>query len=303
LSQDGWQQAVTLGEHLQWVADRLADAELFFGHGTDNAWDEAVFLCLSALELPLDSSEAVLNQVVTSPQKETLSQWLFERVNNRKPLPYLTGVAWFAGKPYQVNEHVLIPRSPLAEVLLAQAKPWLKQSPQRILDLCTGSGCIGIEAAHQFPEALVDLVDISAPALTMAVQNAKAHGVNSRVDCIRSDGFAALTGKRYDLLLLNPPYVGPDEMADMPAEYHHEPALALASGSEGMALTQRLLSSAAEHLTQDGLLFLEVGYSADALEAIYPEFPFVWLEFAQGGQGVTVLSAQDCQFFRKAAAV
>lgn len=289
---------MTLGEHLQWVAERLEQSDLFYGHGTDNAWDEAVFLCLSALELPLDSSESVLSKPVTAAQKETLLQWVTERTEARKPLPYITGVGWFAGKPYQVNEQVLIPRSPLAEVLLTQAQPWLQQAPQRILDLCTGSGCIGIEAAHQFPEAQVDLVDISEQALQVATLNANLHGVSDRIRCVQSDGFSALAGQQYDLILLNPPYVSAAELDDMPAEYQHEPRLALASGVDGMALTQRLLGEVAHHLTQNGLLFLEVGYSADTLAAIFPEFPFVWLEFAHGGEGVTVLTAQDCRYFR-----
>jgi ribosomal protein L3 glutamine methyltransferase len=173
----------------------------------------------------------------------------------------------------------------------------LQQPPARILDLCTGSGCIGIEAAHQFPDAQVDLVDISEPALSMALLNAKAHGVSDRVQCIQSDGFSALSGNRYDLILLNPPYVGAEEMAQMPAEFHHEPRLALASGEDGLVLTRQLLRAVEQHLTPEGMLFLEVGYSADALAALYPEFPFVWLEFAHGGQGVTVLSAEDCLFF------
>jgi ribosomal protein L3 glutamine methyltransferase len=170
--------------------------------------------------------------------------------------------------------------------------------PQRILDLCSGSGCIGIEAAHQFPEAQVDLVDISEQALQVATLNANLHGVSDRIRCIQSDGFSALAGQQYDLILLNPPYVSAAELDDMPAEYQHEPRLALASGVDGMALTQRLLGEVAHHLTRKGLLFLEVGYSADTLAAIFPEFPFVWLEFAHGGEGVTVLTAQDCRYFR-----
>lgn len=293
-----WRSAASLAEHLELVAAEFAAADLFYGHGTDNAWDEAVFLCLSAMQLPLDSSDSVLGQVVSQAHKDTIEHWVNKRILARKPLPYITGVGWFAGKPYQVNEHVLIPRSPLAEVLLAQGRPWLQHTPKHILDLCTGSGCIGIEAAHQFPQVQVDLVDISRPALALAEHNAKAHGVSNRVRCLQSDGFAALMGRCYDLILLNPPYVGAAEMQDMPKEYQHEPELALASGEDGLTLTHRLLREVGQYLNAQGVLFLEVGYSAEVLQASYPDFPFTWLEFAHGGEGVAVLNSDDCRYFQ-----
>lgn len=291
-------KGVTLGDVLRQVADALDAADLVYGHGTDNAWDEAVFLCLSALKLPLDSTDVVLNRIVNESQRTTIEQWLAERIELRKPLPYITGEAWFAGKPYRVNSEVLIPRSPLAEVLQAQGRPWLHSPAQRILDLCTGSGCIGIEAAHQFPNAVVDLVDISSTALDLARLNVKSHGLEHRIRCLQSDGFQSLQGQQYDLILLNPPYVGSDEMADLPAEYRHEPELALASGTDGLDLTRKLLREAANHLTASGVLFLEVGLSADALQDSFPDFPFLWLDFAQGGQGVTVLTHEECLHFK-----
>lgn len=294
---DTWQSAHTLEQQLNWVAEALDEADLFYGHGTDNAWDEAVFLCLTALNLPLTSSDSVLSLVPTREQKERIQAWTTERIEARKPLPYITGEGWFAGRRYRVTPEVLIPRSPLAEVLSAHAQPWLQHPPRTILDLCTGSGCIGIEAAHQFPEAKVDLVDVSPTALQVAQLNVSDHGVSDRVQCIASDGFAELAGKQYDLILLNPPYVGAEEMADMPPEFNHEPQLALASGQDGLLLTERLLRQAKDFLTPSGVLFLEVGYSADVLQAKYPGFSFIWLEFANGGSGVTVLSQQDCAWF------
>lgn len=289
---------MTLSEHLQEVVDELTAADLCYGHGTDNAWDEAVFLCLSALQLPLNSAESVLSLAVSRRQKDKIDEWVTARTVARKPLPYITGVGWFAGKPYRVNEHVLIPRSPLAEVLLEQGRPWMQHVPTRILDLCTGSGCIGIEAAYQFPEAQVDLVDISASALALAELNVKDHNMGNRVRCIQSDGFSALASHQYDLILLNPPYVGVEEMAELPDEFHHEPTLALASGKDGLTLTHHLLRAAANHLAANGVLFLEVGHSAQALQAHYADFPFTWLEFAYGGEGVTVLTKEDCLFFQ-----
>lgn len=214
------------------------------------------------------------------------------RIEERVPAPYLIGEAWYCGLPYLVDERVLIPRSPIAELIEQQFRPWLTGQPQRILDLCTGSGCIGIACAMQFPQAQVELLDLSFDALAVAEANIQRLEVDDRVMALQSDLFSAASG-RYDLIVSNPPYVDADDMACLPDEFHHEPELALAAGDDGLDLVHVLLKQARQYLTDDGVLVVEVGNSWPALAAAYPQLPFQWQEFERGGHGVFVLKAAD----------
>lgn len=210
------------------------------------------------------------------------------------PLPYLTGEAWFAGLCFRVNEQVLIPRSPIAELIENEFVPWVEPSQlQRVLDLCCGSGCIGIATAAYLPGCPVDLVDISSAALTVASENVALHGLDQQVKLYESDLFERLPGVKYDLILSNPPYVGAVEMAELPAEYRHEPNMALEANDQGLEIVKRILNQAPDYLTPDGALIMEVGNSAALLMELYPQVPFVWLDFARGGEGVFLISAAD----------
>ncbi len=283
----------TIGDFIRWCSSEMTRHQVYFGHGSDNAWDEATFLVLSAVAQPLDSGPELLHLRLVPAEKHQVARWLQQRIEDRLPLPYITGEAWFAGRAYSITRDVLVPRSPFAEILADHCAPWLEHEPMRILDMCTGSGCIGIEAAHEFPEAQVDLVDISRAALQVAERNIHRHGVDDRVRALQSDGFSELGGESYDLILANPPYVDTEDLAGMPAEYHSEPEQALGSGADGLDLTRQLLRDAGRHLAPGGLLFIEVGNSAAALEQAFPELPFTWVELAQGGHGIAVLRRED----------
>lgn len=291
-------ELLTLRDFIRWGASEFTAAELFYGHGTDNAWDEAEQLVLHAVHLtpPLDSEW--LSARLTRPERERVLANLQRRIQERIPAAYITGKAWFTGLPFQVDERVLVPRSPIAELILKRFEPWLIQPLQRILDLCTGSGCIGIACAYAFPDAEVQLSDISWDALAVAEENIQLHNLEERVFAIQSDGFANLQGQVFDLIVSNPPYVDAEDMASLPDEYHAEPELGLASGEDGLDFTRQLLAQAADHLTETGLLVVEVGNSWPALAAAYPELPFIWVEFERGGHGVFVLSAQDLRAAR-----
>ena len=291
-------ELLTLRDFIRWGASEFTAAELFYGHGTDNAWDEAEQLVLHAVHLtpPLDSEW--LSARLTRPERERVLANLQRRIQERIPAAYITGKAWFTGLPFVVDERVLVPRSPIAELILKRFEPWLIQPPQRILDLCTGSGCIGIACAYAFPDAEVQLSDISWDALAVAEENIQMHNLEERVFAIQSDGFANLRGQVFDLIVSNPPYVDAEDMASLPDEYHAEPELGLASGEDGLDFTRQLLAQAADHLTETGLLVVEVGNSWPALAAAYPELPFIWVEFERGGHGVFVLSAQDLRAAR-----
>lgn len=283
-----------LRDVLRWSVSRFREAGLHFGHGTDNAWDEARWLVLGALSLPPDSPDWVLDARLTTAERERLSGMLRRRIVERVPSAYLLGEAWFAGLRFAVDPRVLIPRSPIAELLEAGLEPWLAgRHPERILDLCCGSGCIGIAAALRFPGAQVDLADLSPDALALARQNVAAHGLGDVIRVIESDLFAALGAETYDLILCNPPYVDAADMAALPAEFHHEPRLGLAAGEDGLDLARRILAGARERLASDGWLVLEVGNSAPALEDAFPRIAFVWPEFEHGGAGVALVAAAD----------
>ena len=284
----------TLESALHYSADRLAASGVFYGHGTDSAWDEAVHLVLAVAGLEATASDEVLAAPFTAPQWESLQHLLLRRIEERVPLPYLLGKAWFAGLEFICDERAIIPRSPIAELILNDFSPWYAgRGPRRLLDLCCGGGCIGIAAAHYHPQLTVDCADLDEQALALARENIDRFGLASRVRPMQSDVFSALEGQRYDIILSNPPYVDIADLADMPAEFGHEPPLALGSGDDGLDLTRIVLQQAQDHMADDGLLVLEVGNSQAALEAVYPEVPFTWLEFEQGGHGVFVLSAQE----------
>ncbi|HBD11355.1 MAG TPA: 50S ribosomal protein L3 N(5)-glutamine methyltransferase, partial [Porticoccaceae bacterium] len=250
----------TVGDYLRFGEQAFIQAGLYFGHGTDNAWDEAVVLLLHTLKMPPDSPASLLDQPLSRAQADQTLELFSRRIRERVPAPYLTGETWFAGLPFHVNTDVLIPRSPIAELIEQAFQPWLQQSPASVLDLCTGSGCIGIACAHAFPEAQVELLDLSFDALAVAEENIEQHEVGDRVIALQSDLYAAASGK-YDLIVTNPPYVDADDMACLPEEYHHEPEIALAAGNDGLDLVHTILSEAKEYLTDDGLLVLEVGNS------------------------------------------
>jgi len=291
-------QTLSLGRLLDMLAERFDEADLFYGHGTDNAWDEAVYLVFCALQIPFAADEQIMNRAITPQEQQMVEELVRRRLEERLPVAYLVGEAWFAGLPFTVNEHVLIPRSPIAELIQQGFATLLPRVPERILDLCTGSGCIGIATALAFERSRVDLADISPQALEVARANVQRHGVSERVSVLESDLFAALQGP-YDLILSNPPYVSQEEVDELPPEYRHEPALGLLSEDDGLAIPLRILREAADLLAPKGVLIMEVGYSREALSARLPGVPLEWLEFANGGDGVLLLTREQLLAFRK----
>lgn len=285
----------TLRDHIRWAVSRFHAEQLFFGHGTDNAWDEARQLVLGALHLPWEMADSYLDCRLEDDEREHLQALLHRRIEQRVPTAYLLGQAWFCGLPFIVNDHVLIPRSPIGQLIERRFEPWLAKEPARILDLCAGSGCIGIACAYEFLDAEVLLADLSFEALEVANRNIELHGLDDRVYTVQGDGFDGLPKQRFDLIVSNPPYVDAEDFADMPAEFQHEPALGLACGDDGLNLVRRILAEAADHLTETGTLIVEVGNSQVHVEALYPEVDFTWLEFTDGGHGVFLLAASQCQ--------
>ncbi|HOB62492.1 MAG TPA: 50S ribosomal protein L3 N(5)-glutamine methyltransferase [Candidatus Competibacteraceae bacterium] len=283
----------TIRDFIRWGASRMNEAGLHFGHGTDNAVDEAAALALHALHLPPDLHAEYFQAQLTPPEQRAVLQLLERRIVERKPAAYLTQRAWFMGLPFYVDERVLVPRSPLAELIERHFAPWLPDSRkvEHILDLGTGSGCIGIACAYAFPDAQVDVVDVSAEALAVARHNIVEHGLEDQVEAIQSDLFSALKGRHYDLIISNPPYVALEELDSLPPEYHHEPRLGLAAGVEGLDVVMEILQQSSDYLKRDGLLIVEVGNAQYALCEAFPDVPFTWLEFERGGQGVFLLNA------------
>jgi len=277
---------------IHWGADCFDKAGLVYGHGTDNALDEAASLVLYTLEIGYDQPDAVLDKEVSETDYARVVGLLEQRVNTRKPAAYLMDEAWFAGMPFYVDERVLVPRSPIAELIAAQFSPWIDpERVTRILDMGTGSGCIAIACAVAFPEAQVDAADVSRDALDVARINTARHGVDGRVNLVESDLFSALGGRTYDIIVSNPPYVPREEAGQLAAEYQHEPAAGLIAGEDGLDIVVQMLKDAARYLASDGILVVEVGYTHAALQAQYPEVPFVWLDFENGGAGVCLLEA------------
>lgn len=285
-------------DFVRWGASRFNEAGLWFGHGTDNAWDDALVLVMHALHLPDEQGPEVLDAQLLDAEKTAVLKLLRRRLDERLPAPYITGEAWFAGLRFQVDQRVLIPRSPLAELIDRRFSPWLTTDPARILDLCTGCGCIGIACAYAFPDAEIDLSDVSQDALDVADLNIAGHGLQERTRTLASDLFAKLDGP-YDLIVANPPYVDEEDLAMLPDEYRHEPLLALASGADGLDLTRRLLQEAEQHLTEEGVLIVELGNSWVHLDSEYPQIDFNWLEFEHGGHGVFALTRRQLQANRQ----
>ena len=264
---------------------------LHFGHGTDNALDDMYALVLGLLSLPMDVDAALLQARLTTEEKEKVARQLSRRILDRVPVPYLTNQAFFCGLAFFVDERVLIPRSPIAEMIEQQFAPWIQpEEVSRVLDLCTGSGCIAIACSYAFPDAEVDAVDISKAALEVAEINRERHGLPERLTLVESDVYAALPPVRYDIIVSNPPYVGAEEMQTLPQEYRHEPVLALEAPENGLAVVEKILRQAHEYLTEQGILVVEVGNSADALIEAYPDLAFTWLDFERGGEGVFLLT-------------
>jgi ribosomal protein L3 glutamine methyltransferase len=275
-------------------ARRLSRARVFCGHGTDNARDEAAALLWHALALPSLVGAEVYGRRVTQAQRQRYEALLARRIRERKPAAYLTGRAYFAGLPFRVDERVLIPRSPLAELIERRFAPWVDPAKVRdILDLGTGSGCIAIACAHAFPRAQVDAADVSGEALEVARLNVRDHRFSRRVRLVKSDHFAAIGRKSYDIIVSNPPYVGAREIARLPREYRHEPRVALAAGRSGLDSVRVILREASRHLRRRGILVVEVGNTERAVRRAWPQLPFVWLEFERGGGGVFLLTAEQ----------
>ncbi len=289
------QELSTLRDLLRFSVSRLSEANLFFGHGTDNAWDEAAYLLLHTLHLPLDRLEPFLDARLTSDERAQALTIIERRITERVPAAYLTHEAWLGDARFYVDERVIVPRSHIAELLREQLSPWLSDpsAVRHALDMCTGSGCLAVLAAEAFPDAHIDAVDLSPDALAVAQRNVSDYGLEARIELIESNAFAALAGKRYDLILSNPPYVTAESMAILPAEYRHEPRLALAGGEDGLDFVHILLAQAAAHLTPQGLLVVEIGHNQYALEQAYPETSFIWLDTGYEEPSVFALARAD----------
>lgn len=285
----------TVRDYVRWGASAFSRAGLVFGHGTDNALDEAFHLVLWALKLPADLPAIYLEAALTAEEKSSVWALLRERIETRRPAAYLIGEIQFCGLPFTVDERVLIPRSPIGEMIGQGFQPWLTVEPKRILDLCAGSGCIGIACAQAFPEAEVDLGELSDGALEVCEINILRHHCGGQVRAIKSDLFAAFAGRRYELIVSNPPYVPEIEVDNLGPEFQHEPRMALAAGIDGMDIVERILNEAAEHLSEGGLLVCEIGGSQEEFNARFPDIPVAWPEFERGGDGVFVISKADLE--------
>ena len=285
----------TVRDMMRFAVSRFTEAGLFFGHGSDNAWDESAYLLLHTLNLPLDRLEPFMDARLTSDERALVLKIIRRRISERLPAAYLTNEAWLGEHRFYVDRRVIVPRSHIAELLREQLTPWIDDpwAVQSALDLCTGSGCLAILAALAFPESTVDAIDISPDALAVARRNVGDYGLESRVNLIESDAFAAVPGKRYDVIISNPPYVNAESMANLPEEYLREPVLALASGEDGLDFTRILLREANDHLNPGGLLVVEIGNNRDELEQAFPDTPFTWLDTAAGDGFVFMLRKEE----------
>ena len=288
------QHFTTVLDFLRFGLSKASAESLYYGHGTDNAYDDIFALVLGSLSLPLDIDLRFLQARLTDEEVRYLCRQLERRIGERVPVPYLTHEAYFCDLPFYVDERVLIPRSPIAELIKAQFTPWVDpDNVLRILDLCTGSGCLAIACSMTFPQAIVDAVDISKEALAVAKINRERYAEEDSVNLIESDCFSAVPKAAYDIIVSNPPYVSRSEMRTLPTEYAHEPKLALEAEHEGLEIIEKILHSAHAYLSKQGVLVVEVGNSEQALIEAYPQVPFTWLDFEQGGQGVFLLTAEQ----------
>lgn len=285
----------TVRDCFRFAISRFNEAKLFFGHGSENAYDEAAYLILHTLHLPLEELEPFMDARLTQSEIYEVLNIIQKRVEQRLPAAYLTQQAWLGEHSFYVDERVIVPRSFIAELLRERLFPWIEDAEQvnSVLDLCTGSGCLAILAAEAFPHAIIDAVDLSADALDVAQYNVTDYGLEERIELIESDLFAKLDDRKYDLILCNPPYVDAPSFAALPQEYKHEPELALVGGTDGLDATRIILQQAAEHLTDNGILVVEIGHNRDALEAAYPNIPFTWLDVTAGGDFVFLLHKND----------
>lgn len=293
---DARAQLRTVRDLLRFAVTRFEAADLFYGHGSDNAWDEAAYLVHHALHLPLERIEAFLDARLTAAERGTVLNMLRRRVEERVPAAYLTGEAFLGPYRFRVDERVIVPRSFIGELMIdGDLAPWIDdpETVENVLELCTGSGCLAIVAAHTFPNAKVDAVDLSTDALEVARLNVADYGLEDTITLYHSDLYQALPQKRYDLILSNPPYVNAPSMATLPEEYRREPEMALAGGEDGLDLVHTILHEAPRFLTENGLLVVEIGHNRDDLEAAYPDTPFTWLETESGNQFVFLLNAAD----------
>ena len=290
-------QLTTVRDYARWSMGRFTESKVFYGHGTDNAWDEALTLIFHLLHLPAEANQHVLDAVLTIAERQLILRVVETRCLDRVPLPYLTNEAWFTGMPFIVDERVLIPRSPIGELIEAGFLPWAPPSINKVLDLCAGSGCIGLSCVEHL-NVDADLLDLSADALAVAAKNIAKHDMADSARLIQSDLFAQVS-EQYDVIVSNPPYVDAGDLASMPAEFSHEPRVALAAGEDGLDLAHTILAEASEYLTENGILVMEVGNSWVALEQAYPSVPFTWIEFERGGHGVCVFTRQELlQYFK-----
>ena len=281
-------------EFIEFAERRFGEADLFYGHGTDNPHDEAVYLVLRALAMSFDVADSVLDSSLELEQQQFLQRLIERRINERIPVAYLINEAWFAGMPFFVDQRVLIPRSPLAELIESGVAPWIEeQEVNSVLDIGTGSGCIAIACALAFPAARVDATDVDDGVLQVAKTNIDNYGLSEHVHLYKSVTFRELPQRQYNLILSNPPYVSADEMLSLPAEYRHEPASALAAGTDGLAVVAEILREAGYYLAAHGVLIVEVGNSQDEVMKAFPNVPFTWLEFEHGGEGVFLLTAEE----------
>ena len=283
----------TIADWQRYITSSLHGSDVYFGHGAANGWEEGLLLLSAVTALSFAELQECRECRLTREERQQLAALLNRRIREKIPAAYLVHKAWFADLPFYVDERVLVPRSPIAELIQQRFAPWLMAEPEHILDLCTGSGCIAIACAYAFPAAEVDAVDISHDALAVAAMNIEEHGLSDRVQALASDGMNALTGKVYDLIVTNPPYVDAEDMSDLPDEYHHEPELGLAAGDDGLDLVRRILRDAPAHLSSEGILICEVGNSMVHMEALWPNVPFVWLDFEHGGEGVFAINREQ----------
>jgi ribosomal protein L3 glutamine methyltransferase len=290
----------SITDFIRWGATMFQKNNLFFGHGTDNAVDEAKNLIFFVLKLSYQSPEYLFSSRLSLLEKQAIIELFRRRIESRKPAAYLTGEAWFAGLKFIVNENTLVPRSPIAQLIEDQYRPWVEPIEIKyILDMCAGSGCIGIASLQVCPNAQVDLVDLSSDALKVAQQNINKFGLEGVAKVIKSDLFSNLTGKKYNLIVSNPPYVDKIEMDALPEEFKQEPEMALEAGNDGLDLVRIILAEAAEYLTENGTLIVEVGESKYYLEQVYAELPLFWFEFENGGEGVFAIQKSELEVYQQ----